>query len=154
MLITIILLSSNVYIFAESTSLNIKERAIISQAISLDKSEKIHEENFSIVSLTTNSADARSVNNTSTETITYPECLTEDLSSTLVDDYFFIRSTIDENNPVKGQVYIDGNNTMAQNRVLRLTNYFEHGGLIYLQLTYSVNGTNYTHDRNYDVYSK
>ena len=261
MLIAVMLLSSNVSIFAESISINTKENAIISQSIALDKSEKIQEETFSIVTLTTNNTDTRSVNNANTEitkaiqsistnedglvkvttifpykclasgelinsfeytpaqtrntstvptefvdtTITviayyaqyfswdnianfyrhagieaywssdnasanvsnmyviydsagelyeYPECLTENLSSTLVDDYYFIRSTIDENNPAKDQVYIDGNNTMALDRVLLLTDYTDHGGLIYLKLTYSVNGTNYTHDRSIPLYSK
>lgn len=84
----------------------------------------------------------------------YPECMTQSLSSTLVDNYYFIRSTIERNNPVKAQVYLDGNHTMPINRVLLCTDYFNHGGLVYLKLTYVANGKNYQHDRSYYVYSK
>lgn len=84
----------------------------------------------------------------------YDECLTQSLTSTIVDDHFSIRSTISENNPIKGELYIDGYHAMPLNRVLLITDYWEHGGLIYLELTYSVNGKNYTHYRSYYVYSK
>lgn len=67
---------------------------------------------------------------------------------------YFKRSKINKSNPVKGTVYIDGNNTMPFNRVVFLSNYFEHGGLIYLKLNYVANGKSYVNDRSYYVYTK
>ncbi len=83
----------------------------------------------------------------------YPECLTESLSSTLIQEDYFIRSTVDQDNPVENQSYFDANHTMSRSNVLLCASYFDHGGLIYLKLTYSVNGNSYTHDRSYYVYT-
>ena len=91
---------------------------------------------------------------TAGELYRYPDVMTQSLSSTKVQDYYYKKSSIVRSNPTKGTVYIDGNNTMPLDRVVLLTNYFDHGGLIYLKLTYSVNGTTRTNDTSYYVYSK
>ena len=84
----------------------------------------------------------------------YPECITESLGSTLVQKDFFIRSEVDQDNPVENQIYADLNHSMDQSNVLVCSDYFEDGGLVYLKLTYTVNGNSYTHDRSYYVYGK
>ncbi|RXZ80531.1 hypothetical protein EBB07_18450 [Paenibacillaceae bacterium] len=91
---------------------------------------------------------------TAGELYRYPDCIDQSLSSTKVQDYYYKKSSIVKSNPTKGTVYIDGNNTMPLDRVVLLTDYFDHGGLIYLKLTYSVNGNTRTDDRSYYVYSK
>lgn len=87
----------------------------------------------------------------------YPECTTasfESVSSYLIQKDYSIRSSINLNNPVEGQSYFDGDHTMSRSTVLDCANYYEHGGLIYIKLTYSVDGKSYTHDRSYKVYGK
>ncbi len=84
----------------------------------------------------------------------YPECINQSLNTTWIQNNYFIRSTISKVNPIKGTVYIDGNNTMPYNRVVLLTDFFAHGGLIYVKSVYSVNGKSYNHDRSYYVYTK
>ncbi|WP_062106810.1 hypothetical protein [Bacillus niameyensis] len=75
-------------------------------------------------------------------------------NSTPLQKNYFKRSQISRSNPVKGTVYIDGNNTMPYNRVVSLTSYLDHKGLIYLKLNYVANGKTYEHDRSYTVYTK
>jgi len=91
---------------------------------------------------------------TAGELYKYPDCIDKPLSETKVQDYYFIRSSIEQSNPTKGNVYIDGNHTMPLDRVVLLTDYFNHGGLIYLKLDYSVNGKSRSDERSYYVYSK
>ena len=84
----------------------------------------------------------------------YPDCLNDvPLSSTLIDDYYFIRSSINRNNPVENRSYVDGSHTMPTNRVIRCISFFDHGGLVYIDLTYSVNGRSYEHDTSYYAYT-
>lgn len=82
----------------------------------------------------------------------YPEVMDQPLSSTKVQNDYFIRSSIERSNPIKGTVYIDGSHTMPLNRVVLLTDYWNHGGLIYIRLQYSVNGKSRTDDVSYYVY--
>lgn len=87
----------------------------------------------------------------------YPECTTasfESVPSYLIEKDYSIRSSIDQNDPVKSQSYFDADHTMSRSNVLVCANYYEHGGLIYIKLTYSVDGKTYTHDRSYKVYGK
>jgi hypothetical protein len=76
------------------------------------------------------------------------------INSTCLQEDYFIRSTINKSNPTKGTVYIDGSHTMPYDRVVYLSDYFNHMGLIYLKLNYVANGTSYEHDRSYTVYTK
>lgn len=85
----------------------------------------------------------------------YPECTTasfDSVPSYLIQKEYSIGSYINQDNPVKGQSYFDGDHTMSRSNVLDCPNEIEHGGLIYLKLTYSVNGKSDTRDRNYYVY--
>lgn len=85
----------------------------------------------------------------------YPECTTasyKTISSFLIQRDYFISSSIDQNNPVKGQSYFDGDHTMSRSTVLDCANALEHGGMVSVTLTYSVNGKSYVHDRTYNVY--
>lgn len=87
----------------------------------------------------------------------YPECTTADIDSVsgyLLERDYSIRSSIDQDSPVKGQSYFDGDHTMSRSNVLDCANYYEHGGLIYVKLTYSVSGKSHVHDRSYKVYGK
>lgn len=84
----------------------------------------------------------------------YPECLSQSLSSTLLENDFFIRSEINKINPSKGVEYRDASNVMPIDRILHLTDFLNHGGLIYLKIGYSTNGKSYTHDRSYFIYQK
>lgn len=63
-----------------------------------------------------------------------------------------LEGSIERSNPIKGTVYIDGSHTMPLNRVVLLTDYWNHGGLIYIRLQYSVNGKSRTDDVSYYVY--
>ena len=83
----------------------------------------------------------------------YPDCLSEADPTCLQLDYF-IRSSISKSNPAEGTLYIDGSHTMPYNRVIYCSDYFDHGGLIYLKLNYYVNGNYRSDDRSYYVYSK
>lgn len=76
-------------------------------------------------------------------------------SQTLQSDYF-IRSAVNINSPTKNQTYSDNDTShiMPYSRVIYCSNYFNHGGLIYVQCSYSANGTSYTHDNSYYVYQK
>lgn len=88
----------------------------------------------------------------------YPECTTasyETLSSYLINPNnpeYFISSCINQDNPVKGKSYYDADHTMSRSTVLDCANTLQHGGMVSVQLTYSVNGKNYVHDRYYYVY--
>ena len=66
-LVTIILTSSNIGVFAasheNSSSINTQENSIIAQAIDLDQSEKVQGKNFSIVTLLNNKVADISINN-------------------------------------------------------------------------------------------
>ncbi|MDO3411513.1 hypothetical protein QWJ34_17240 [Saccharibacillus sp. CPCC 101409] len=84
----------------------------------------------------------------------YPDCIDQPLSSTKVQNSYFKRSIISQSNPVKGAVYIDGNNTMPLDRVVTLTDYFNHGGVIDFTITQSLNGITKTSMNSYNVYSK
>lgn len=91
---------------------------------------------------------------TAGELYAYPDVLSGSLDDTKIQNYYYIKSSIVKSNPVKNNVYIDGNNTMPLDRVVLLTDYFDHGGLIYIKLTYKVNNTTRTNDTSYYVYSK
>lgn len=85
----------------------------------------------------------------------YPSVVDDGVrNSTPLQRNYFIRSQITKSNPVKGTVYIDGNNVMPFNRVVYMSNYLDHKGLIYLKLNYVANGKSYEHDRSYPVYGK
>lgn len=84
----------------------------------------------------------------------YPECLTQPLESTLVQNNYYIKSEIHKVNPVKSRTYANRNNAMPTNRVVHFTSYWEHGGVVYVKLTYQARGKTYTHDRSYDIYGK
>lgn len=85
----------------------------------------------------------------------YPDVVNDGVrNSPLLQRDYWIRSQISQSSPVKGTVYIDGNNTMPLNRVVYMSHYFEHKGLIYLKLDYDANGKSYSHDRSYTVYGK
>lgn len=81
----------------------------------------------------------------------YPECLSG--GTVTLDANYSIRSIINQNNPVKSQSYLDGNNIMPADKAVKLTNFMEHEGGVNFSLTYSVNGRNYTKEGAYDVYN-
>ncbi|MCI8600717.1 MAG: hypothetical protein HFE45_03880 [Oscillospiraceae bacterium] len=87
----------------------------------------------------------------------YPDCTT-DLSlneaDSMVQEEYFIRSSVYQTNPVKDKVYIDGQHAMPTNRALRCVYYDEHGGLVSMELSYSVNGKNYNDRYSYYAYEK
>ena len=56
--------------------------------------------------------------------------------------------------PTEGKEFVDGKNVMPYDRVLLLTGYFNHGGLVYIQVVYTINGSKKTYDTNYYVYKK
>ena len=60
-----------------------------------------------------------------------------------VEDDYFIASVINQQFPSKGVMYYDYNHVMPLNRVLYLSNYFDHEGTVYVFLNYSVNGSNH-----------
>lgn len=85
----------------------------------------------------------------------YPDVVNNGITnSTRLQKDYFISSEINQSNPIKGTTYRDANHTMPTNRVIYCCDYMLHGGLIYLQCSYKVNGTSYTHDVSYYVYSK
>ena len=56
----------------------------------------------------------------------YPDCTKDpelDQPSSLVQDYYHIRSTIDQDNPVKNKIYGDEGHAMPTNRVLKCTDF-------------------------------
>lgn len=81
----------------------------------------------------------------------YPDVIS-DMDGSKIQDYFYIKSSIVKSNPVKDTVYIDGSNAMNYDRVLLCTDFFNHGGFLYVKITYTVNGTTRTHDDSYIVY--
>ena len=90
----------------------------------------------------------------------YPECLTvrypeDSLDTTATNNRNYKKkSVISVAYPTKGKEYIDGKNAMPFNRVLYITDYFNHGGLVYIQVIYTINGSKKTYDTNYYVYKK
>ncbi|MBQ7064384.1 MAG: hypothetical protein IJM90_05815 [Firmicutes bacterium] len=84
----------------------------------------------------------------------YPNCITQDMSSCFIQSDYYIASSIDQSYPVKDYVYGDYDHYMNTNRRLYFSDYFSHGGVIYLLFNYSVNGHSYSHDRSYHVYGK
>lgn len=85
----------------------------------------------------------------------YPDCLTDtslNEVNSLVQSYYIITSTINQNNPVKNKVYIDGQHAMPNNRVLNFRDHLDHGGLVYMDISYSVNGKNYDQFCSHPVY--
>lgn len=86
------------------------------------------------------------------ELYAYPECITQ--HDCKVQDYYFIGSYIEEEYPPKGQLYVSPQAPMPLNRVLYLTDYWNHGGAVYVELEYSVNGNDRTDFDGYDLYSK
>ena len=82
----------------------------------------------------------------------YPNCITQNMSSTLVQTNYYIASSIDESYPIEDYVYGDYDHYMNTNRRLSFTDYFSQGVNIYLLFNYSVNGHSYSHDRSYKVY--
>ena len=83
----------------------------------------------------------------------YPECLSGNSSESLVQDYYSIRSTIDQDNPTRDQSYFDANHIMPQDRVIKLTSFIEHEGGVNFEITYSVNGNSYREEGSYPVYN-
>ena len=84
----------------------------------------------------------------------YPECVTGDMDDAFVSDYYDITSEIEERNPVENRVYIDGSNIMPLDRVIYCPDYWNHGGSVYIALSYSVNGRSYQQDVEYFVFGE
>lgn len=89
----------------------------------------------------------------------YPECLTvkypEDSFDTEANNRNYTKkSVISVAYPTEGKEFVDGKNVMPYDRVLLLTDYFNHGGLVYIQVVYTINGSKKTYDTNYYVYKK
>lgn len=87
------------------------------------------------------------------EVYSYPRCMTESLSSTLISDNYSCISRIEKSNPIKGTCYENLNNFMPTNSALLCTHPFEHGGVVSLELSYKRNGQNYSKEDSYSVYT-
>lgn len=85
------------------------------------------------------------------ELYAYPECITQ--HNCKVQDYYFIGSYIEEDFPPEGQLYVSPQAPMPQNRVLYLTDFWNHGGAVYVELEYYVNGNFRTDFEGYDLYT-
>lgn len=64
---------------------------------------------------------------------------------------YAISTVIDKTNPVKNECYAQSN-MMSSDRWLRCRNYDEHGGLVHIELDYTVNGNYYNHADSWYVY--
>lgn len=83
----------------------------------------------------------------------YPDCYSN-FSAAYVQADYRIKSYIDVLYPTENAVYGDSSHSMPSNRVLHLSNYYEHGGQIEINVLYMMNGTAKTSTTNYMVYTK
>lgn len=84
------------------------------------------------------------------ELYAYPECISQ--PNCKVQDYYFIGSYIDEEFPPEGRLYVSPEAPMPTNRVLCFTDFMFHGGNVYVQLEYYVNGEFEEDHHSYDIY--
>lgn len=84
----------------------------------------------------------------------YPDCLNQSLSSTFIQSNYYILSPIDEYNPSAGTLYTYYTNAMPISEALLFTDYMNHGGYIYINVTYDINGSPKNCDTGYYVYQK
>lgn len=84
------------------------------------------------------------------ELYAYPECITQ--LNCKVQDYYFIGSYINEEYPPEGQLYISPQDPMPVNRVLCFTDFMNHGGNVYVELEYFVNGKYEEDFHSYNIY--
>ncbi len=87
------------------------------------------------------------------ELYAYPECI-EQHGCKVQDEDYPARSYINIANPPKGQLYVSPQAPMPMNRVLYLTDGMFHGGSVYVELEYCVNGNYRTDFEGYDLYTK
>jgi len=85
----------------------------------------------------------------------YTGCLGSNYSSYFLQSDYQAISVINVTSPTKGQVYNDMLNAMPTDRRLLLTDYFDHGGLVSLFVTYNKTGvTGAQVQDSYYVYQK
>ena len=82
----------------------------------------------------------------------YPECMSQNMNTTLIQEDYQHINKINVNNPLKNQIHVSTDAMMDSERVLCFTDGFNHGGIVRVEATYKVNGVNRTYGHSYDAY--
>ena len=82
----------------------------------------------------------------------YPACMTKDLDTTLIQENYIHINQIDLDNPAKKEIRVSMDAMMDSDRVLDFCDGFNHGGIVRVEASYTVNGSAKTYGHSYNAY--